>query len=60
MTDASMVLALLYAGPGAAICRRVDGALEVAPQHRAEGVVLTQDEVLEAGVEALLALAHPN
>ncbi len=62
MTDVSTVLALLYAGPGAAICRGADGALEVAPQHRAEDVVLTQDEVLQEGVETLLALAlaHPN
>lgn len=55
-----MVLALLYAGPGAAICRGADGMLVVEPPHRAEHVVLTQDEVLEVGVEALLDLANSS
>ncbi|MBB4931885.1 hypothetical protein F4561_002705 [Lipingzhangella halophila] len=50
------MLALLYAGPGSAVCRRPDGGLEVVPEYRATAPVLTQDELLEEGVEALLDL----
>lgn len=54
--DVSRLLALLYAGPGAAVCRRPDGTLEVVPEHRATEVVLTQERLLAEGVEALLEL----
>lgn len=54
--DASRLLALLYAGPGSAVCRRADGRLEVVPEYRAADVVLTQDELLAEGVDALLDL----
>ncbi|WP_160051128.1 hypothetical protein [Nocardiopsis sp. FR26] len=48
--DPARLLALLYAGPGSAVCRLADGHLEVRPASRLEGtVVLTQDELLSGG-----------
>lgn len=50
------VLSLLYAGPRSAVVRRGE-RLEVVREHRpGDDVVLTQEQVLERGVEALLEL----
>lgn len=56
--DVSRLLSLLYAGPGSAVCRMGDGHLEVVPADQSRGdVLLTKEELLERGVEALLGLA---
>lgn len=51
------LLALLYAGPDGVVVRE-GGRLVVVPSHRADpaDVVLTQEDLLVRGVEALLDL----
>lgn len=57
MSDAAVLLSLLYAGPGSAVCRDGDGRLVVrTPPLPDDGVVLTQEELLERGMDALLDL----
>ncbi|CAM3832975.1 hypothetical protein NOGI109294_15140 [Nocardiopsis gilva] len=54
--EAYRLLSLLYAGPRGAVVRR-RGRLEVvAERTETDQVELTQEQVLERGVEALLEL----
>lgn len=59
MNRSGIVLALLYAGPGSSVRRDGDGRLKVSPASRADEdgqVLLTHDQLLERGVDALLEL----
>lgn len=54
--EVSRVMSLLYAGPGSAVCRTPEGRLVVCAPGEGAVVVLTQEELLERGVGALLDL----